>query len=141
MFSRIGKPVCKNFNKLNLLRIRHASWIKLDDGLYSVGIKNNSMINSLKINPNTIVNNDCELFKVKMDDGTEIIKAPFDCKIVERNSNLKIINLSKYDKSKAWIVKIEPIIPGSSLAAPLYAEIYEQIESFQNTEIPQVFLG
>lgn len=139
MFSRFGK-VALSFNKYGY-SVRYASWIKLSDGLYSVGIKNNSMINSLKINPSTIVNNNSELFKVKMDDGTEIINAPFDCKIVERNSDLKIINLSKYDKSKAWIVKIEPIIPGSCFAAPLYAEIYEQIETFHNTEIPQVLLG
>lgn len=131
MITRVVKNVTRHGG-------RNACWIKSHDGLFSIGVTQESLnvfkfINQVEITKDNFIKNEHELCFIKSDKFVETIKAPFDCKIVERNHNiLETINTDPENKNHSWIVQVEPIIWGQSWKIPLDETIDNYFNNFRN---------
>ena len=144
-----AKLLCRTVRNMSNISKRNLCWIKSYDGLYSIGVDQATLdifkkINEVEITKDNFIKNEHDLCYIKNDKFVETIKAPFDCKIIERNYNiLGTINLDPENEKHSWIVRVEPIIWGQSWKIPLDETIDNYLNNFrnQNHHIPLTLLS
>ena len=125
MFNILRSVVTTTISKSINPGSRGFCWIKNIDGIYSVGLKKETIelydtVNSIEISCNNIMRFDEDMCFVNSKEFVETIAAPFDCKIVERNYNImESINSEPENKNCSWILRFEPIIWGQTWKIPL----------------------
>ena len=147
MLSRITRIVSpKNISKINT--VRNLCWMKNNDGIYSIGLTNETVynyegINSININNNYFVKFNDELCFIESEKFVESLIAPFDCKIVEKNKKiLDTINIDPENQEYSWIVKVEPVIWGNSLNISITQSLNNYFNNYRNTQgIPAFYIA
>ena len=139
MLSRITRLVSSNnISKIN--NVRNLCWMKNNNGIYSIGLTNETVynyegINSININNNYFVKFNDELCFIESEKFVESLIAPFDCKIVEKNKKiLETINIDPENQEYSWIVKIEPVIWGNSLNISITQSLNNYFNNYRNTQ-------
>lgn len=138
MFSASIRRSIKNIPNVSN---RTLCWIKNYDGLFSIGINQKTLdmfmeINYVEITRDNFVKNEHDLCFIKNNKFLETIKAPFDCKIIERNYNiLETINTNPENENHSWIVRVEPIIWGQTWKIPLDETIDNYFNNYRNKTV------
>ena len=120
--SRIGTNFVRPSGNIMNITKRNICWIKHNNGIFTIGLTKDTIdtyegIDSISINKNTFVKFDEELCFIESAKFVESINSPFDCKIVERNSEiLNYINVTPEIEETSWIIKIEPVLMNNSLS-------------------------
>ena len=108
-----------NLNSLLILKrhnIRNFYWTKYKDGIYTIGLKNETLnlhsnIDYVEFNKELYVNQGDTLCLIGSDTFTNNIISPFNCKIYNKNYNiLRTINIDAEREDESWIIKLQPLI-------------------------------
>lgn len=148
MFSRILTSTSSTLKKIPKIGKRNLCWIKQENGIYSIGLTRKTVeiykgINFIDINKNLFVKFNDELCIVESEQFVESINAPFDCKIVKKNKNiLDTINIDSENEEYSWIVKVEPIIWGSSINISLTETLDKYFQNYRSQqEVPAFYVS
>ena len=135
MLSRITRVVSSKINN-----VRNLCWMKNNNGIYSIGLTNETVFNyecikSIDINNNYFVKFNDELCFIESKKFVESLIAPFDCKIVEKNKKiLETINIEPENQEYSWIVKVEPVVWGNSLNISITQSLNNYFNNYRNTQ-------
>jgi len=133
MLSRVAH-LSKISNIKNLTRIINVSnnhkrglcWMYNNKNSFTIGLTRETVetydgIDMIDINKNDYIKYNDQLCFIESSIFVESIKAPFDCKIIDRNED------------NAWIIKIEPVIMNSALTYNIPVALNKFLETYRRS--------
>jgi len=146
MLSRVAH-LSKISNIKNLTRIINVSnnhkrglcWMYNNKNSFTIGLTRETVetydgIDMIDINKNDYIKYNDQLCFIESSIFVESIKAPFDCKIIDRNEDImKYINIEPECEENAWIIKIEPVIMNSALTYNIPVALNKFLETYRRS--------
>ena len=138
--SRTGTNFVRRSGNIMNITKRNICWIKHNNGIFTIGLTKDTIdtyegIDSISINKNTFVKFDEELCFIESAKFVESINSPFDCKIVERNSEImNYINVTPEIEETSWIIKIEPVLMNNALSLDVPNTLEHYFNAFRNSQ-------